>query len=355
MASVNLTDLKARFASGDTPSAKDYIDLIDTLAGAAAGSITGAMLANQAVDSAQLKDSAVIAAKILDGTITPVKMNNGGLINKYLQLDGSGTVGWSDLGAPATSIGNRSVTQAKMAFGSDFWAADSGTANAVAVAFTPSMVGTPPTGTVLFIKKANSVNSGATTLAVDGGSAIAIKKNNAAALVAGDLPANVNFAVAFDGTVWNLIGYLPDVPIPIATGRTFSEAGVDTSTNLGNSDTLIATATLTLPAGKTWKWIKVVFTTTVEADGANSAAVNSVTLKIVSDAMSSWADSLLPSGLALPATPVVKGQFFYITEGDPTGHANDASLVVNLYANKNGSTNGDNKAQRKWYVVGEYF
>lgn len=82
------------------------------------------------------------------------------------------------------------------------YAADTGSANAYAISLspTPTLVA-GSTGAFL----AANTNTGASTLAVNGGSAIAIKKNgNSTALAAGDITANQIIRWVYDGTVFQI-------------------------------------------------------------------------------------------------------------------------------------------------------
>jgi hypothetical protein len=82
------------------------------------------------------------------------------------------------------------------------YAVDTGAANAYAVSLspTPTLVA-GSTGAFL----AAHTNTGASTLAVNGGSAIAIKKNgNSTALAAGDITANQIIRWVYDGTVFQI-------------------------------------------------------------------------------------------------------------------------------------------------------
>lgn len=87
------------------------------------------------------------------------------------------------------------------------YAADTGAANAYVVTLTPAPSGVYAitTGSVIRFKAANA-NTGASTLAVNGGTATAIKKNgNATALASGDITAGQIVTVVYDGTVWQMV------------------------------------------------------------------------------------------------------------------------------------------------------
>jgi hypothetical protein len=83
------------------------------------------------------------------------------------------------------------------------YAADTGAANAYAVALSPAP--TLGAGSVVFVKIANA-NTGASTLAVNGGGAIAIKKQATVALAGGELPAGLIGCFVYDGTYFQLQG-----------------------------------------------------------------------------------------------------------------------------------------------------
>jgi hypothetical protein len=77
------------------------------------------------------------------------------------------------------------------------YANDTGAANAYAVTLTPAP--TLQVGSVVVFKAVNA-NTGASTLAVNGGTAIAIKKNATVALASGDIAAGQIITVIYDGT-----------------------------------------------------------------------------------------------------------------------------------------------------------
>lgn len=83
------------------------------------------------------------------------------------------------------------------------YAVDTGVANAIAVSFTPA----PPElkAGMHFRVKVKVANTGATTVEVNGGPAIALKHPNGAAMAAGDLLANGIAVIVYDGTVFQLI------------------------------------------------------------------------------------------------------------------------------------------------------
>lgn len=82
------------------------------------------------------------------------------------------------------------------------YAHDTGSANAYAVALTPAPV--LADGLSLFFKAAHA-NTGASTLALNGGSAKAITKNGGTALSGSEIAANQIVQVVYDGTEFQLI------------------------------------------------------------------------------------------------------------------------------------------------------
>lgn len=78
-----------------------------------------------------------------------------------------------------------------------------GTADAVTLTSGAGVSGTIPTGLELRFR-ATSANTGAATIAVDGGSAIACRTRTGVALPAGYIRTNVDTTARFDGTYWVL-------------------------------------------------------------------------------------------------------------------------------------------------------
>jgi hypothetical protein len=82
------------------------------------------------------------------------------------------------------------------------YANDTGAANAYAAAYVPAPPIVPGTG--LYFKAVHA-NTGASTLAVNGGTAKAITKNGGTALAGAEIAAGAIIHVIFDGTEWQLI------------------------------------------------------------------------------------------------------------------------------------------------------
>lgn len=79
---------------------------------------------------------------------------------------------------------------------------DTGTANAYAVAISPAPVLAP--GLCLYVKMTHA-NTGASTLALNGGAAKAITKNGTTALAGAEISLNQIVQIVYDGTQWQLI------------------------------------------------------------------------------------------------------------------------------------------------------
>ncbi len=83
------------------------------------------------------------------------------------------------------------------------YAQDTGTENAFAVSLSPAP--TVVEGSVVTFKAANT-NTGPATIALNGGTAVAIKKNGTQALAGGEISAGQIVSVMFDGTYYQLTG-----------------------------------------------------------------------------------------------------------------------------------------------------
>lgn len=121
--------------------------------------------------------------------------------NSGLQIFTDGTNYFTERGVAVdtSSFATKSGVQQE----SYIYAADTGTANAYAVTLSPapSIIA----GSVVVFTATNS-NTGASTLAVNGGTATAIKKQASTALSSGDIVAGQIVAVFYDGTNWQMLG-----------------------------------------------------------------------------------------------------------------------------------------------------
>jgi Protein of unknown function (DUF2793) len=115
----------------------------------------------------------------------------------------AGFYSYSGTAWAAFAGGGAGATQAGVEQNAYVYAADTGAANAYVVTLSP--VPTIVNGSEV-IFKATSANTGASTLAVNGGSATAIKKNGSAALASGDIAAGQIISVVYDGTNFQIQG-----------------------------------------------------------------------------------------------------------------------------------------------------
>ena len=138
-----------------------------------------------------------------------------------------------------------------------FWADDTGAADAYAFT-TPCLPATDAYDSILF--RAANANTGASTLSINGGSAVAIKKSGSTALASGDIVAGQIVEVIFDGTNWQMVswngvpGGVSSVPTAISMGPDWPPASANamddefTAGSLGGAWTWVnqgsATATL---------------------------------------------------------------------------------------------------------------
>jgi hypothetical protein len=149
-----------------------------------------APLGRGTIDYQQIKP----AERLATGPFFQMAAGSAFTLNDLMVYDTCGNS--KDSGLLYTSVPTKSAIQQE----SYVYAADTGTANAYAITLTPA-----PTlvagSTESFI--VGHTNTGASTLATNGGSAIAVKKGaGATALAAGDWTAGQMVTVKYDGTNW---------------------------------------------------------------------------------------------------------------------------------------------------------
>jgi hypothetical protein len=96
------------------------------------------------------------------------------------------------------------------------YAADTGSANTYVITQSPSP--TIIAGSIAVFKAAHA-NTGASTLNVNGGGAVAIKKQVSIALGAGDIAVGQIIVVVYDGTNWQLVGGSGDIAAQYVLGK----------------------------------------------------------------------------------------------------------------------------------------
>lgn len=127
----------------------------------------------------------------------------GSVTSVGLSMPGDFSVSGSPVTGSGTLTVTGGVTKSAIQQESYTYAADAGAANAYAVTLSPAP--TIVAGSYVVFKAANA-NTGASTLAVNGGSATAIKKQGATALASGDIASGQIIAVVYDGTNFQLVG-----------------------------------------------------------------------------------------------------------------------------------------------------
>ena len=96
-----------------------------------------------------------------------------------------------------------------------------GTANALTLATTPVSSGAYVSGELIRFKTAGAANTGAVTLNLDGRGVVNLYNISAAALVAGDLPANAVVEAVYDGTEFQVVSLA--VPLKYLTSYQAAE------------------------------------------------------------------------------------------------------------------------------------
>lgn len=230
-----------------------------------------------------------------------------------------------------------------MVFGSDTGAAD-----AYAMTNTPAFTAV----TAYSIGKAYTfiaanANTGASTLNVDGMGAKAIKKNVTEALVQNDIKTGQVVTVVYDGTNFQMVSRLSGSPW---------QSGYVTTSNTGSGTVLAATATLvgslslTLPSGKQWSFIRLVFSGTVE-DALNN--IRGFEIRVGATVVG-FVNNCPASGYTTNNSDDQVG-FTMIAEGVPTGFETTTPLQFDLYAYRGGgAAGGDDAANRKMYAIGTW-
>lgn len=125
-----------------------------------------------------------------------------------------------------------------------------------------------------------------------------------------------------------------------------SAQGTATSTALvANTDTAVGSVTLSLPSGKTWKWVKVVFSTSTQ--GPQSAFKSG---KVKEGATTlSWVNNHAHTNIITTANDDLAHPSF-IFEGVPNTTGSNVTITVTLQG-VSGSAQ-DNTANRSLYAVG---
>jgi hypothetical protein len=201
------------------------------------------------------------------------------------------------------------------------YAADIGSANAYAVTLSPAP--TITAGSIVVVKIANA-NTGASTLAVNGGTATPIKKQGTTALASGDLSAGQIAAFVSDGTNWQWLGssgggggstlYFGQDHATASTGNNVIRLG---STPVTNSVSVFVDGTLRSPSA--YSLIGTVETLATPLTSGNLVDVNWATLNST------------PGGITL-STAGICGSFAYceaiVVDHTKMGSTDEAGFPV---------------------------
>lgn len=250
------------------------------------------------------------------------------------------------------SIANRAVTTLKRSFDSGFYFVADGTANDLTIANPAgALMSAYPVGFAADVKTRFS-NTGVATLAVDALAAVPIAKLNGQPLIAGDLPASSVIHVVYDGAVFVLQSASPQTNTMVGV---VAQQGTTNSTPLTDSIQQIGSVSLTKPSGMVWSHISIVFTTSIQATPTTNGGISGFEVQIAGAPITGMViagnDDVLVNNAQMEMPARVT------TEGVPTGHNTDTTLVLDVYLKKapapyNG--NGDELTSRRLYAVGYY-
>lgn len=228
-----------------------------------------------------------------------------------------------------------------------FWPTSTGTGTAYAVTFpglninaVDDVLGLP------LVWKAHTSSTGAATLAVNGEAAVTLARHDGSAIQAGDIALDQPVVVLFDGSKFRALNVLNVGTPPAAAVTAVTNSSNGTATALGTGTT-VASTTATLPAGKTWKLVRVTFSTVLDTAGAKAGIENFV---------------LQNSGSPITAPNTSRGTYLTDNNDDisqvtvtwewvPSGGAESANLTIDVLADKPGSAGtGDEPGNRKIVV-----
>ena len=134
-----------------------------------------------------------------------------------------------------------------------------------------------------------------------------------------------------------------------------SAQGTATSTALASTTdfTNTGSVTLTLPSGKTWLWVRVVFSTYCGSDrGIKDFEVRNG-IGSSDTVFSDWVQNDPPLGVHTGNSDD-SVTVTWIAEGVPTDHTEDSSLTLYTYSKKYDSGRVDSPSHRILYAVGQY-
>jgi len=228
-----------------------------------------------------------------------------------------------------------------------FWPTSTGTGTAYAVTLTGYTIDTVNDLLGLtFVFKAHLSSTGAATLAVNGESAVTLSRHDGTALQAGDIALDQPVLVVFDGSKFRALNCL-NVGVPPASAVTGVTAEANgTATALGTGTT-VATGALTLPSGKTWKSVRVTFSTYFISAGSTRGIENFV----LQNSATPVSAPTTARGSYLVANSDDNVQVIVIWEWIPSGGAESANLAIDILADKPGAVSGGDEAGNRKLVI----
>jgi hypothetical protein len=240
--------------------------------------------------------------------------------------------------------GTRWLLQGESGSPRRFWPTSTGTGTAYAItladypiAAVADLVGLP------FAWKAHASSTGAATLAVNGLPPVSLTRHDGTPIQAGDIALDAPMVVLFDGSNFRALNVLNIAVPPSAAIEYVTTEANGTATALASA-TVVASGAATLPAGKTWKHVRVTFTTFLDDDAGLETFV------------------LENSSAVVTAPNTARGSYITNNSDDstqitvswewiPSGGAESANLVIDVKASKpGGATNGDQPGNRKLVI-----
>lgn len=227
-----------------------------------------------------------------------------------------------------------------------FWPTSTGSGTAYAITLTGytidsvnDLLGLP------FVWKAHQSSTGAATLAVNGESAVTLSRHDGTAIQAGDIALDAPVVCLFDGSKFRALNVLNVGTPPSAAIQAVTSEANGSATALATGTT-VATGTLTLPAGKTWKHVRVTFTTWLDdAAGLENFVLKNATVTVSAP---NTARGTYLTNNSDDAT-LVQVTWDWV----PSGGAESANLSIDVLADKPGAaTNGDTPGNRKLVIYG---
>ena len=254
---------------------------------------------------------------------------------------------------------DRAVTNAKLAFDSSFYVADTSvSANTITVTFSPAP-SAYAAGMVFYILVANA-NTGAVQINVNALGAKTLKKNGNVDMASGDIKAGQLICVAYDavaGTpVFQLVNTIPQVNTPWTTGAVVMQGTPNATALILTTYQEIAAVELVLPAGKRWVWIEVGFSTFINNLSADLYGIEFETNPIRHTTVALSLLNNAGTGGYLGDSTDDSFQVTMEAKGPPTGYET-ATLELKLKAripSGGGVGCGDVVASRKVYAYGLY-